>query len=376
MTDKLKIYAYNVLFGDAILLEVPEGGDRPRWVLIDVGNVLRGEGGGDQALVDAVRDIHQRTGGRVDLYVMTHEHMDHVQGLLVAQQQGVTLRANRVWMTASAHPDYYDTHPKAREKKRTLEEGLRAFETLLGADESLGLASLLAINANKTAECVDHLRGIGDRPPHYVHRESALDGLHPFAETTIRILAPEEDTSVYYAASRPRLAAAPVAGGAAAGTARPAPLPGVDAGAFYDLVEQMDRGFADTAFQIDQAANNTSLVFELTWRGRKLLFVGDAEKKSWRKMAERPGLLQPVDFLKIGHHGSHNATPDPAVLDLFLPEERRAQAVALVSTCADVYGGVPDPDTLAELDRRVRRIYSTADVPPGQPLVIEIAPGV
>ena len=375
MTDKLKIYAYNVLFGDAILLEIPEGDDRPRWVLIDVGNALRGEGGQNQPLVDAVRDIHQRTGGRVDLYVMTHEHMDHVQGLLVAQQQGVTLRADRVWMTASAHPDYYRTHPQAREKKRTLEEGLRAFEALLGADEALGLASLLAINANKTAECVDHLRGISDRPPHYVHRESALDDLHPFAETTVRILAPEEDTSIYYGASRPRLALADDDGAAVAGAARPAPLPGVDAGAFYDLVEQMDRGFADTAFQIDHAANNTSLVIELTRRGRKLLFVGDAEQKSWRKMAEHPDLLQPVDFLKIGHHGSHNSTPPPSILDRFLPVDRRARAVALVSTCAHVYGGVPDPDTLSEIERRVQRIYSTADVPPGQPLIVEIAPG-
>jgi hypothetical protein len=92
-------------------------------------------------------------------------------------------------------------------------------------------------------------------------------------------------------------------------------------------------------------------------------------------MAERPGLLQPVDFLKIGHHGSHNSTPPPSILDLFLPVARRAQAVALVSTCAHVYGGVPDPDTLSEIERRVRRIYSTADVPPGTPLVVEIAPG-
>ena len=36
-------------------------------------------------------------------------------------------------------------------------------------------------------------------------------------------------------------------------------------------------------------------------------------------MAGRDGLLRPVHFVKIGHRGSHNGTPDDALLNLVLP---------------------------------------------------------
>ena len=71
--------------------------------------------------------------------------------------------------------------------------------------------------------------------------------------------------------------------------------------------------------------NNLSVVLLLEWHGRRLLFPGDAEwsgsyggevKKgrsngSWNVMWQerKADLSLPLDFLKIGHHGSENATP-------------------------------------------------------------------
>ena len=55
---------------------------------------------------------------------MTHEHLDHVQGLLAAKRAGVELAARRAWLTGSAHPEYYKTHPDAKVKKRSLELAL------------------------------------------------------------------------------------------------------------------------------------------------------------------------------------------------------------------------------------------------------------
>ena len=309
----LNVYAYNVGFGDGLLLEVPDGG-QTRWVLIDVGNALGGPGSEAVALVAAVKDIQAKTGGHLDLYVMTHEHLDHVQGLLTAKEQaGISLQADRVWMTASAKPDYYDTHPDAHHQKLALESAVHGLQRVLGSSDVLQeLRPLLAVNgSNNTTKCVDYLRTIGrSGPPDYLHRQSTIDGKHPFVETTIRLLAPEEDTSVYYGAgpARAQLDAAAGPARTTRGTARapsvqPIPPPGVDAGAFYTLIDHLDRGLTESLFQIDAAANNTSLVVELTWRGRRLLFVGDAEQKSWQKMASQ-GLLRPVDFLKVGHHGS------------------------------------------------------------------------
>jgi beta-lactamase superfamily II metal-dependent hydrolase len=81
-------------------------------------------------------------------------------------------------------------------------------------------------------------------------------------------------------------------------------------------------------------------------------------------MAKR-NQLAPVHFLKIGHHGSHNGTPDGDLLDAILPPESpdgRPRS-ALVSTHEGTYNNVPDPDTLARVGERstVFRIGEAGD---------------
>lgn len=367
MTDRLVVYAYNVLFGDAILVEVPEGGTR-RFILIDVGNVLSGQGGKNPPLLEAVQDIKRRAGGKIDLYIMTHEHLDHVEGLLYAKENSCELRVDTVWMTASADPNYHATHPEARRKRLELQRAVEAFQAAVSATSKLKeLDAVFQMNGRTTEDCVDFLRRLSPKL-YYPYRGYEVEDRHPFTESTLRILAPEEDTSVYYesvAHLEPSSGSPAVAGG------RPLPLPGIDGGAFYQLIDRMDNGLSESLFAIDRAANDTSLVVELTWRGRRLLFTGDAELKSWRKMAEK-NLLRPLDLLKVGHHGSRNATPSSAILDQVLPPDRRASAVAVLSTCPNVYQGVPDPRTLEALKARTKRIYKTTDVPPGKPVIVRL----
>ena len=372
MTDAITVFAYNVRFGDAILVEVPDGGQR-RFILIDLGNVLAGTGGENQPLLDALDDIIARTGGKVDLYVMTHEHLDHVQGLLYGAANGRRLQADEVWMTASTEPTYYDRFPGARRKRLELMEAAQRFAETLGSHQlPAGLTAILEMNnARKTADYVNHIRSqlaATDRV-HYLFRGRALDRLHAFTETKLRILAPEEDTSAYYGPRRVSLDAAPP--GFVSGSGRQVPPSGVDAGAFYQLIDSMNSGLSDSLLAIDRAANDTSLVLEVTWRGRRLIFPGDAEQRSWQFMAAN-GDLRPVDLLKVGHHGSHNATPASPILDLILPMARREDAVAVLSTCADVYPSVPDSPTLALIAERTRAIYRTTDVDPGQPIVVAL----
>ncbi|MBI3972357.1 MAG: hypothetical protein HY332_13845 [Chloroflexi bacterium] len=383
MSEQLTVHAYNVLFGDAILVEVPDGGQR-RFILFDVGNVVAGEGGRDQPLLDAFDDIIRRTDGHVDLYVMTHEHLDHVQGLRLAAERGRTLRADTVWMTASSEPGYYDRHPDARQRRLELLEAVEAFDAILGADAlPVGLERTHALNVARTADYVDHIRRLTPRP-HYVHRESDVRDLHPLAEAELRILAPEEDTSVYYGRVRAHLAlpahgadrSSGAAGARRAGRKQhppaPVPPPGVDAGAFYDLIKCLNGGLAESLLAIDKAGNNTSLVVELTWRGRRLLFAGDAEQESWRLMA-RHADLRPVDLLKVAHHGSRTGRPPAEALDRILPEVRRDGAVAVLSTHrSDRWKDVPDADAIAELEARTGTLYRTDDVPPGAPIIVTL----
>ena len=241
MSD-LVVRAYNVGFGDAILVSVPEatsgGGEETRHLLIDVGNLLAGEGNEDAVFATVVQDIAERTGGTVDLYVMTHEHLDHVQGLLAAKRAGVDLAARHAWLTGSAHPDYYTTHPEAKKRKRSLELALEDAHRVVQAAPDPWLEMMVRNNSTmlppgalglRTSDYVDHLRGIAPADKtHYVDRTTTdLDGKHPFGEATLRILAPEEDTSSYYPRqrSRPTLTTAVPVGAASARRSRGAPGP-------------------------------------------------------------------------------------------------------------------------------------------------------
>jgi hypothetical protein len=55
------------------------GQPRTRHLLIDVGNALVKQGQ-DDVFAPVFADIVAQTGGRIDLYVNSHEHLDHVQG--------------------------------------------------------------------------------------------------------------------------------------------------------------------------------------------------------------------------------------------------------------------------------------------------------
>src|SRR5262249_53086675 len=133
--SKLRVRVYNVLFGDAILVSVPDkNGSKTeiRHILIDVGNVLAGSGG-DEVFEPISRNIKKELGNRpLDLYVMTHEHLDHVKGLLYASKNlGLNLNVDYAWLTASAAEDYYDRYPKAQKKRALFSLMYERIEKLL-----------------------------------------------------------------------------------------------------------------------------------------------------------------------------------------------------------------------------------------------------
>jgi hypothetical protein len=388
MSD-LVVRAYNVGFGDAILVSVPErtnGGDEEtRHLLFDVGNLLTGDGNDDKVFTGVVQDIVDRTGGTVDLYVMTHEHLDHVQGLLAAKRAGVELAARRTWLTGSAHPDYYTSHPDAKVKKRSLDLALEDAHRIVQAAPDPWLEMMIRNNSTmlppgalglKTSDYVDHLRGIA--PPdqtHYVDRTTDLAGKHPFSEATVRVLAPEEDTSSYYGRGGPTLTAAgTVAKADAAESAAlmglSVPPVGVDPGAFFDLHAARRHNTRRQIMEIDKANNNTSVVLELEWRGWRLLFAGDAELKSWKTMHANG--LKPVHFVKISHHGSHNGTYDELFEELMpqqSPDGRERHA--LVSTHDGDWDSVPDVDGTLSLYQQPRcTLHDTRTVAAGASLEI------
>jgi beta-lactamase superfamily II metal-dependent hydrolase len=382
MTDTLTVRVYNVRFGDAILITVPDRDPDTRKVarrriLLDVGNaplVASPEGGDDAAFKPVMDDLlDQLEGQPLDLYVMTHEHLDHVQGLAHAAWKlypdfADRFRVKHVWLTASAAPDYAQRFPEAQKQKLAFEAMHARLRTMLSAappSSARALASYLANNdPTKTKQCVKFLQALNPAATEYVHRGVDLAGKHPFREARLEVWAPEEDTTEYYGRLQ-RLEAAPGGSTPGAGTPEAPVIPpsGVDVGAFQQLVEARKDGIAENLLAIDKAANNTSVVFVLRWRGWSLLFAGDAELKSWRIM-EREGVLEPVHFLKVAHHGSHNGTPDGAIFDAILPPRPldRRQRHAAISTWEETYSGIPHPPTNRRLAERCE-VHTTLDAP-------------
>ena len=191
------------------------------------------------------------------------------------------------------------------------------------------------------------------------------------ADTAIHVLAPEDNIDGYYLGDDDALVnglRALAAGGrkatraAAAGTPTAAPQPtNISATDFATLRSRMLSGGLAFAARDTSIQNNLSVVLLIEWKGHRLLFVGDAEWEgefklgkhngSWNVMWEKHRarlLSQPLDFLKIGHHGSINATPPAplagttraagsvrAILDAILPlpaAGRKPTAQAIVST--------------------------------------------
>lgn len=376
MPDTLRVRVYNVGFGDAILVSIPDKGattTTKRHLLIDFGN-LSAEGGDDRLFEPVIDDIIKELKGRpLDLFVMTHEHMDHVQGMLYCKEKlAKRFDVAFAWLTASAKDNYYATHRKAKKKKELARAAYAAAVRHLDAAAGSTAVRMLLLNndPSTTTDCVTHLKkrlmnGSKRTKTYYVHRVAKLQGKHPFHEAKIEIWAPEEDTSDYYGRFQPSALAANGAGtrhGADIPATAVLPPAGVDAGAFYDLVAYRQDGYGENLRAIDRANNDTSIVLCLEWRGWRLLFAGDAEERSWKTM-DREGVLKPVDFLKVSHHGSHNGTPDGSILDKVLTMPRPQRRDAAVSTCFvssfNKKNEVPDPATLGELRRRCQRVKRT-----------------
>jgi beta-lactamase superfamily II metal-dependent hydrolase len=382
MSDELVVRIYNVRFGDAILVIVPDrdpstGKTVRRRILIDVGNapLVASQEGGDDAAFKPVIDhiLDELNGEPLDLYVMTHEHLDHVQGLPHAAwklfQQDAFLdrfKVRHVWLTASAEGEaYYDRFPEAKKQKLSFDAQLKAIDRFLATrpDGHALFAQYLKNNdPTKTSQCVEFLRKLNPEKTAFIYRGAKLKGTHPFKEAKFEIWAPEENTAEYYGRFQP-LSLDGTDGMAPRLPAQmtESPPAGVDLGAFLNLVDARRGGISDNLLAIDQAANNTSIVFLLTWRGWKLLFAGDAETRSWKTM-DREGMIQPVHFLKVAHHGSHNGTPTGDIFEKLLPKKPsdKRKRVAAISSWTETYSGIPHEPTNERLKSRCQ-FFSTLD---------------
>lgn len=344
----MTIRMYNVGFGDCFLLTLPTS-DGPRRILFDCGSIKSGGPSMDDVLKQLWQDCTDADGTpSIDVVIATHRHKDHVSGFSRPGWENV--RVKEVWMPWTEHP----RDPLAKE--------IRDVQAGLAAALDRALTARLAASPND-----DRLLGLQELVSNALSNEAAMTTLHegfrgnpvrrffPARDQTelqitsdvlpgigVFVLGPSRDKDVIRDMDPPvGKSYLRLAGSTGELTEVPPPF---DAGWRMDerpflaspLSPEDEQGIADVgdlgpavAVALDKAVNGTSLMIVLKVGATHLLFPGDAQWGTWLAAMNKPeaaDLLRKAKFYKVGHHGSHNATPVDFV-EKFMPR-------GIVSMCS------------------------------------------
>jgi beta-lactamase superfamily II metal-dependent hydrolase len=377
---QITIRMYNVGFGDAFLVLLPDG-DRQRRILFDCGSIEAATGVTMPSVVDRiVRDVTDADGiPRVDVVVATHRHKDHVSGFGQAAWDKVEVK--EVWMPWTEHPTDNEAR-RIRDIQSRLALGLQAALTTkaaaLGGAQQKELsryqdlvANALMLSNDKAMKTL-HSGFTGNPQRRFLpaktndNRTLETDAL---PGVKVHVLGPSRNPDVIRDMNPPKGESfLRLAGAISSQTGlSPAPFSAEFVQAVYtgtgtlqgdDLQEIQRAGSLSdlaVAVALDKAVNGTSLMLVLEVSGTFLLFPGDAQWGTWSVVMEDPEwkeMLARVAFYKIGHHGSHNATPRDFV-EKIIPEGICAMASTLVR---QVWPDIPRGPLLDGLTAKKARI--------------------
>jgi beta-lactamase superfamily II metal-dependent hydrolase len=336
--NEVLIRMYNVGFGDCFLLAFPAF-DRPRKILIDCGTHSAGQGPVPigQIAARVVTDSTEDDGtARIDIVVATHRHQDHVSGFNDRIWREVTV--SEVWMPWTEHP----TDPEARRVRERQSQIARslclALEAAQGeqAEEGQQAALALAANSLTNAAAMETLhRGFNGTPLRRflpTEQDETSLAVEALPGLVTHVLGPSRDPEVIRDMDPPAGAGYLqfIQGERGDGppprpfrerwTIAPERFLGTAALEHLRLTEPQMQYINDLSevdhFQIavalEKAVNGTSLMLAFELGEAVLLFPGDAQWGTWNAALRNERwreLLARTTFYKVGHHGSHNATP-------------------------------------------------------------------
>lgn len=345
----ITIRAYNVLFGDSLLISWDESdGEHHAWV--DFGNFMSDRNDVFDTVYDDVRKVTRPTNGGksvLDLVIVTHRHLDHLEGFYCLRKSfKKEFTVKKLW---HAHVlGTLDSQFKIASDWLTgmVPAATQAGEGSVGRVFRNNFGALGVSTKDRMAAILKDFPCTKSNQ-HAIHRQSRRSTIMPKGLHRLRIdvLAPERASGVYLKplqqAIRERSAVdaylrkAARRGGAAAGdpfgAARGVPAEKsqlIKLADFARLRRKIRTGGMDLLAAVDKTRNNTSIVLALTYDDRhRLLLTGDAEEKSWEVMQDK-GLVKESDLIKVAHHGSQNASPGNAFRAVF-PRQRRGNAVVI-----------------------------------------------
>jgi beta-lactamase superfamily II metal-dependent hydrolase len=369
----IRIRMYRVGFGDFFLLSVPGADGSPLHILIDCGVHAADLG----TIGDAIADMEKETNGQLALVIMTHRHADHISGFASGSNVFEKFNVAQVWMSWFEDPTEKDAvsfqntlTAVASNLQATLSARLNASADdaqylNMAGNATGGLAAVGGLTGNQAA--LDVLKGgfgNGARVSYYKSGDTpTLPVSLAKAGLTAAILGPPHDLDLvrqlddkgnqYLAAYGDTGEEPKQFNNVYRATSAAYPPQAFELFSPDEIAHNIEHTPPDVmaakAAQVDKTLNNQSLVILFTFRGKTLLFAGDAQWGNWQNFlfggAITPGgnesltdeaksILGNIDFYKVGHHGSTNATPIDALTAM------REDCVAMCSTQPGWYGTI------------------------------------
>ncbi len=389
-TEPIGVSMYNVGFGDCFLLRFPTP-DRERRVLIDCGSIKRGVPAGTDAIVERlIEDVTDDGVARIDVVVATHRHKDHVSGFDNEAWRDVVV--DEVWLP-------WIENPSDARAQQILHE-MASFALSLQA-EAASLRGLSEAERQLVDHVIENTMSLNDGQRLDLSNDAAMATLHrgfsggaggaerrflsrspdpldskALPGVIVHRLGPSRDEAVIRDMNPPSdesfLRAAP-GGGTDPGALLPFPSTmGPPSGLPSGLIGRLERMSMEStvlgAVALEKAVNNTSLMLAFEVGEAVLFFPGDAQWGAWAVNLEDERtrqLLKRTTFYKVGHHGSHNATPRTFV-DEVLNESHPASIVAAASvTTHGRFTEIPKAELLRELEHKIgqHRVIRSDDPP-------------
>ena len=410
MKLKIKVQMYRVGFGDCFLVTFTSA-EREHRILFDCGRhagstpVEEEELAFEKVIAKLIDDIPEtKKDGRnvrcIDIIVATHRHRDHVHGFSKTHLWKDVV-VGEVWMPWVE--DREDQHARrlALSQEQSARRALSALKALKAASdqptETFDSAIEIVYNSTTNKKAMDFLHdGLQKDRKRFLPRlgyfpdsftTDQLGDRIPYG-VTLHVLGPSRDPEVITSLQPPPGAAyepllhtnglnVDEADEMGAGTApEPFGLNWVVKAGEYELTKK-ERHRIETAaingavsplelaYRLDQSLNGTSLVIVIEAGDVKLLFSGDAQWGTWNTIlrdSRAAALIDGPAMYKVGHHGSHNATPIE-----FVDDHLRQGAQSLVSVGPTNYGGgwqdIPLDSLLLELEKRGPVSRSDGDNP-------------
>jgi hypothetical protein len=371
----LRVRAYNVGFGDCILLSFGYPDGTARHALVDFGSTkLPGQGA---SMTQVAEHIRTETGGRLAVVAATHRHADHISGF--AGDSGKIIAALHPRLVVQPWTEDPDLAPDATAPLPTRPGALAAavarldtmhayaasavaeYERRLAAGDRTDLLAAVGFLGEvnlKNAAAVRTLQQMGEQRLYakfgdVLPLDDVLPGVRidvlgpPTLEQAAGLVAEaRSDPDEYW-----HVATSTLAPSRAKALFPQAAVAAERSQEARWLAPRVDRLRTEELLSIvrtiDDALNNTSLILLVTLGASSVLLAGDAQLENWSyALRDAPDAaairarLAACRLYKVGHHGSLNATPKTMLWQNFGTATRQEadKLITVLSTLGGKHG--------------------------------------